>query len=145
MDAIQSYSLAHTGSSNVNAPSELIKKEELARAPDAKLEILSQQEEQAIRERQLNEKVETLVEFNGKTVAAFGADGFKTFFSNGDGALANRFNPQDKEGIIAALQEKYGGQLEVSSFDEGSAPTRSDIYQRTYGNVASSSPINIFA
>ena len=149
MDTLQSNQVSNaipiTAGTNVTPKGELIQGDRFDKNPLEKLQLFSEAEEQALREKQLNEKVETLIEFNGQPLAAFGADGFKTFFKNADGALASRFNPSDKEGIIAALKDKYGDKLDITQFSETNAPSRADIYDKAYGSTFYRNPINTFA
>lgn len=146
MIEMKSYNLSD--GINITPNSDQLIKFKGAENPQEKLDKMiadSNVKASAAYETQLNMPQNTIIEHNGEIIATFSDNGSKFYAKNSDGSIARNYHYTDNASIISALQEKYNGELNVSSYAKGEGPTHSDVYERMYGAPPPSNPINTFA
>lgn len=100
-----------------------------------KLQMMSPEEEQKQRYLQANIHQSTVIEHNGKVIASFGENGWRSFQNNND-FNASYTNMTDTQ-VIKALKDKYGAALSVKTYPEGQGPTRAEIHEQIHGEKLS--------
>lgn len=121
--------------STINKLKPLAAIDNIAPFDENKLQIMSPEEEQRQRYLQANIHQSIVIEHNGKVIASFGENGWRSFQNNSD--FNDNFTNMTDDQVIKALNEKYSATLSVKTYPEGQGPTRAEIHEQIHGKKLS--------
>lgn len=95
------------------------------------LTVMNLEQRQQQLDLQNSQPQSVIIEDNGKIIASFGDNGWRHFQNGSDSDF--RYTAMNDAQVIDALQKKYGGTLQVTTYPPGQGPTAGEVFEKIHG------------